>query len=104
MLNIKMRLFLMLLLFFQLSFSQNNISGKVIYEILLKKIDDKKLKPTDKLDGKTKVYVEKLFKNAKNVKTELLFNQHSSLYKVIDELKTDDKLPNFTGIFAEQGT
>lgn len=68
-----------MLLVYKYTYTQNVISGKIIYEASLQ------VKPNSKTSAKTEKYI----KNMSNVSFQLMFNNEASIYKKVEMMNSE---------------
>ncbi|NEW79154.1 MAG: GLPGLI family protein [Gelidibacter sp.] len=85
----KKTLIFIFLLFSILIYSQQKITGKVVYNISLIPLDKSKKSESNQIPKEDKQKAMSIIKNIKDVQFALIFNNNESLYKVIDKMESD---------------
>jgi len=85
----KKTLIFIFLLFSILIYSQQKITGKVVYNISLIPLDKSKKSESNQIPKEDKQKAMSIIKNIKDVQFALLFNNNESLYMLIDKMDSD---------------
>lgn len=97
----KKALIFIFLLFSVLIYSQQKITGKVVYNISLIPLNISKKSESNQISKEDKQKAISIIKNIKDVQFALTFNNNESLYKVIDKMESDaDPTVNLAKVVA----